>query len=168
MHRQWTCTSDETRESERRLASQIASHVTASGNAENIAVRVVASTSLLSALKDSLPIGTDVKADIAAPLSATFDARVTVVAPESTATFELTRVGKVAPSAVTETETVTLDNGQVWAKTNLREVRDLPVFKDVGEFLKLTRDGKPACFETPSGDIMYNMHVELDLLCPLI
>ena len=36
VHRQWTFTSDETRESERRLASQIASHVTASGNAENI------------------------------------------------------------------------------------------------------------------------------------
>ena len=53
-----------------------------------------------------------VDVDVGAPLSAGFDARVTVVTPASTATFELRRVGKVASVPETVTETVSLANGQ--------------------------------------------------------
>ncbi len=153
---QCTWTSDEPRGSEEMLASQIASHV--SGLEK---VRVVASASFLKTLTDRLPFGTDVKPDFAAPLSARFNARVTVVTPASTATFELKRVGKVD----TGPETVTLGNGQVWAKTNLRAVGGLTKATSDTDFGGLTREKKPAYFETPSGGILYNMHVNFGPLC---
>jgi hypothetical protein len=155
---QCTWTSDEPRRSEEMLASQIASHVSGLE-----VVRVVASASFLKTLALRLPFGTDVKPDFAAQLSARFEARVTVGTPASTATFELRRVGKVAIP-----ETVTLGNGQVWAKTNLRAVGGLTKATsdtDFSDFGGLTRAKKPAYFETPSGGILYNMHVNFGPLC---
>lgn len=102
-HYQRTWTSDETRASEEELASRIVSHVaqvvtTTGGKVE---VRVVASASFLNTLKGLVPYGADVRADLAAPLSAGFDVRVIVVEPAGTASFELKRVGKVTSTVLT-------------------------------------------------------------------
>ncbi len=153
---QCTWTSDEPRGSEEMLASQIASHV--SGLEQ---VRVVASASFLKTLALRLPFGTDVKPDFAAPLSARFNARVTVVTPASTATFELKRVGKVAIP-----ETVTLPNGQVWAKSNLRDVTGLTKAMDAAHFDSLNTQRTPAYITTLSGDILYNAYAVLKLVPP--
>lgn len=157
---QWTWTSDETRESEERLVSQIASHVAKLG--DTAVVRVVASASFLKTLTDRLPLGTDVKADFAAPLSAGFDARVTVVTPASTATFELKRVGKVTPHVI---ETVTIGT-QVWAKTNLSDVTGLSRAENAVNFTRYGYAGTPAYIIAPSGDTFYNAYAVLKLVPP--
>ena len=160
-HRQWTCTSDQARASEERLVSEIASHVrTTSGEV----VRVVASDWFFEALKLRLPVGTDVKADRAAPLSARFDVRVTVGAPAVTATFELKKVGKVT---VTEpvTETITIGT-QVWARKNLRNVTGLTQATSITQFHDLCDLAVAAYFETTAGDVLYNKFVDLGLLLP--
>jgi hypothetical protein len=171
-HHHWTYSSDET--SEEKLASQIASHVSQIPISEGgISVLVVASLSFQKMLTSLLPVGAVVKADHKAPLSAGFGVRVTVVASLSTATFELKSVRKVRKGVGTVTptpKTELVDIGkQKWAKTNVSAVYDGLIKTDeltLTEFVNRTNNGEAACFETPAGDMLYNVYVDFDMLLP--
>lgn len=200
-----TYTSCETRVSEEKLVSQIASYfnqvvsTTTNGVANVLVTPMTELTShgelawfgsewLLCTLRDRLPVGTDVQLDLPL-LRAAFDLRVLVVTrvheqkaldddmwyirplDEWWATFELKRIGKVAPAPTvpTTTETVPTETGktigaQVWATTNLSIVDGMDVAKDGVDFVTLTEKGSAACIVTQTG-VLYNKHVGFAALC---
>lgn len=55
-------------------------------------------------------------------------------------------------------ETVTLDNGQVWAKANLCDVEGLTKAADDASFLTLTLRKTPAYILTQSAGVLYNTY----------